>query len=131
MIYKIKLKNADDVVKIDDQTYEYLTTDDYLRSVKFIDNLRRHSSGCVVFQKTWKKSSGDFKVETIYLHKLLAEKFLPKGKTDTNNLVSAKNGDKLDCRIENLVWRSRTVASRLRKSSNESGYTGVYKEHNR
>lgn len=131
MLYKVKLKNADDSVLLDDQIYEYLTTDPYLQRVDFINNLRKHSSGCAVFQKTWKKVDGSYKTETIYLHKLIAEKFLTKDKTTKSNLVGAKNGNKLDCRLENLVYRSRSVASRKRKSSSKIGYTGVYKENNR
>ena len=131
MLYRIKLKNADDHVLIDSQTYEFLTTDPYLSSVKFIDNLRLHSSGCAVFQKTWKKAIGGYKTETIYLHKLIAEKFLGTTKTSRKNLVGAKNGNKLDCRLDNLVYRSRSVASRKRKTSSKAGYTGVYKENNR
>lgn len=46
-------------------------------------------------------------------------------------MVGAKNGDKLDCRVENLVYRSRAVASRQRKTSSKTGFTGVYQEHNR
>ena len=53
MNYKIKLKNYDDEVILDEQGYEYLNTDPYLVSVQFIKNLRMHSSGCAVFQKTW------------------------------------------------------------------------------
>ena len=131
MLYKVKLKNADDEVLLDDQVYEYLTTDPYLVKVDFINNLRKHSSGCAVFQKTWKKADGSYKTETIYLHKLIAEKFLADTKTKTKNLVGAKNGNKLDCRLENLVYRSRSVASRKRKTSSKVGYTGVYKENNR
>jgi len=131
MIYKVKLKNSDDTVRLDDHVYEWLTTDPYLLQTDFIHNLRKHSSGCVFFQKTWKKADGDFKTETIYLHKLIAEKFLAHQKTEERNLVGAKNGDKLDCRLENLVFRSRSLASRQRKSTNETGYTGVYREHNR
>ncbi len=131
MLYKVKLKNADDSVLLDDQVYEYLTTDPYLMKVDFINNLRKHSSGCAVFQKTWKKADGSYKTETIYLHKLVAEKFLTHEKTDKSNLVGAKNANKLDCRLENLIYRSRSVASRKRKSSSKVGYTGVYKENNR
>ncbi len=131
MLYKVKLKNADENVLLDDQVYEYLTNDPYFKRVKLIDNLRRHSSGCAVFQKTWKKADGTYKTETIYLHKLIAEKFLTTEKSNTNNLVGAKNGNKLDCRLENLVWRSRSVASRKRKTTSKCGYTGVYKENNR
>ncbi len=131
MLYKVKLKNADDHVLLDDVVYEYLINDPYLKRVGFIDNLRKHSSGCAVFQKTWKKADGGYKTETIYLHKLIAEQFLNERRTSKRNLVGAKNGNKLDCRLENLVYRSRSVASRKRKSSSKVGYTGVYKENNR
>lgn len=131
MLYKVKLKNADDHVLLDDDVYDWLTTDAYLKRVDFINNLRRHSSGCAVFQKTWKKADGGYKTETIYLHKLVAEKYLKSDKTEIKNLVGAKNGNKLDCRLENLEYRSRAVASRKRKTSSKAGYTGVYKENNR
>jgi len=131
VIYKVKLKNAEDTVLLDDQVYEWLTNDEYLSRVGLIHNLRKHSSGCVVFQKTWKKSEGGYKTETIYLHKLIAEKYLTDQKKGTLRLVGAKNGDKLDCRLENIVYRSRSVASRQRKTSSKTGFTGVYKEHNR
>ncbi len=131
MLYKVKLKNADDTVILDSKVYEYLTTDPYLVKVDFINNLRRHSSGCAVFQKTWPKAGGGYKTETIYLHKLVAEKFLGDSKGSGKNLVGAKNGNKLDCRLDNLVYRSRSVASRQRKTSSKVGYTGVYKENNR
>ena len=131
MLYKVKLKNADDNVLLDDKVYEWLTSDAYLSRVDFLNNLRRHSSGCAVFQKTWKKTDGTFKTETIYLHKLVAERFLADTKTANDNLVGAINGNKLDCRLENLVYRSRAVSSRKRKTSSKTGYTGVYKENNR
>lgn len=131
MIYKVKLKNAEDMVLLDDHVYEWLTTDPYLAKVDFVNNLRKHSSGCAVFQKTWKKADGGFKTETIYLHKLVAEKFLADTKTKEKRLVGSKNADKLDCRLENLLYRSRSVASRMRKTSSKTGYTGVYREHNR
>ncbi|MBV6655990.1 MAG: hypothetical protein KI786_19625 [Mameliella sp.] len=131
MLYKVKLKNSDDSVLVDAQVYEYLTTDSYLVKVDFINNLRKHSSGCAVFQKTWKKADGQYKTETIYLHKLIAERFLSDHKTETSNLVGTKNGNKLDCRLNNIQYRSRSVASRKRKTSSKAGYTGVYQENNR
>ncbi len=131
MLVKIKLKNSDDNVLVDDHVYEYLTNDPYLSQVKFVDNLRKHSSGCVVFQKTWKKAEGGYKTETIYLHKLLAEKYLAEQKSKVKNLVGTRSGDKLDCRLENILYRSRSVASRQRKTSSRAGYTGVYQENNR
>jgi hypothetical protein len=131
VLVKIKLKNSDDNVIVDDHVYEFLTNDPYLAQIKFVDNLRKHSSGCVVFQKTWKKAEGGYKTETIYLHKLLAEKFLAEQRSKIKNLVGAKNGDKLDNRLDNILWRSRSVASRQRKTSSRAGYTGVYQENNR
>ena len=131
MLYRVKLKNAEDHILLDSEVYDYLVSDPYLVKIDFINNLRRHSSGCAVFQKTWRKSSGDYKTETIYLHKFVAEKFLGHLKSDQQNLVGAKNGNKLDCRLENLTYRSRAVASRKRKTSSRVGYTGVYKENNR
>lgn len=131
MLYRVKLKNAEDHVLLDSEVYEYLISDSYLAKIDLINNLRRHSSGCAVFQKTWRKASGDYKTETIYLHKFVAEKFLHHLKSETKNLVGARNGNKLDCRLENLTYRSRAVASRKRRTSSRVGYTGVYKENNR
>ena len=131
MANKVKLKNAEDDVIIDSNVREWLLTDPYLAKLDFLNNLRKHSSGCAVFQKTWKKDDGSFKTETIYLHKLIAEKFLIDTKSKEKRLVGAKNGNKLDCRLENLVYPSRSAASRQRKTSSKTGYTGVYKEHSR
>ncbi|HHB79234.1 MAG TPA: Pathogenesis-related transcriptional factor and ERF protein [Saprospiraceae bacterium] len=128
MNYKVKLKNSDDVAIFDEIVYEFLTTDPYLVKIDFVRNIRRHSSGCGVFQKVWKNPDGSYVTETIYLHKLIAEKFLGHLKTKEENLVGAVNGNKLDCRLENLTYRSRAQASRQRKTTSHTGYTGVYKE---
>ena len=61
----------------------------------------------------------------------MAETFKINEKTNINNLVGFVNGNKLDCRLNNLVFRSRAVASRTRKTSSSTGFTGVYKEHNK
>lgn len=119
------------MVLIDDYVYEWLSTDPYLSKIDLVNNLRKHSSGCVVFQKTWKRAEGGYKTETYYLHKMIAEKYLFGQKKEGNRLVGSKSGDKLDCRVENLVYRTRAAASRQRKTSSKTGYTGVYQEHNR
>lgn len=132
MTKKVKLKNAEDAVVLDDHVYDYLTTDRTLKKVDFVNNLRRHSSGCAVFQKVRPNKKGDgYLTETIYLHRFVAEKFLGKQRSTKNNLVGAKNGNKLDCRLENIEWRSRSIASRRRKTTSKTGYTGVYKENNK
>ncbi|MEM6964931.1 MAG: Pathogenesis-related transcriptional factor and ERF protein [Bacteroidota bacterium] len=131
MAHKIKLRNSNEKAIVDAQGYEYLTTDKYLSGLDIINRFRKHSSGCAVFQRTKKTRKGGYKTETVYLHKLLAEQFLKKDKSRKNNLVGTKNGNKLDCRLDNLVYRSRSTASRQRKSSSKAGYTGVYKESTR
>ncbi|GAB4262547.1 MAG: hypothetical protein Kow0027_30040 [Saprospiraceae bacterium] len=98
----------------------------YFKQIDLVNNLRKHSTGCAVFQKTWRTASGSYKTETIYLHKVIAEKFLAHQKTKKEKLVGAKNNNKLDCRIDNLMFRSRAVASRQRKTTSKTGYTGVY-----
>lgn len=131
MVYRVKLKNTDKCVTIDQHVYEALYQDPHLKNVEFFPNLRMHSSGCAVFQKTVKSRPRAYKTETIYLHKIIAERFLWDTRTDENNLVVARNGNKLNCRLSNLVYQSRSVASRKRKSSSQVGYTGVYVDNNR
>jgi len=130
---ELTLKNAADKVLIDKQVYEELSRDPHLLEVNFFSNLRLHSSRCVVFQKTHPRNDGKpgYRTETIYLHKLVAERYLSDTRDAKNNLVGCRNGNKLDCRIGNLEYRSRAEASRKRKSSSKLGYTGVYKENNR
>ncbi|MEM9821220.1 MAG: HNH endonuclease [Bacteroidota bacterium] len=132
MTKKVKLKNAEEYALLDEKTYKFLSSDRSLKKVDFVNNLRRHSSGCAVFQKVWPNKKGDgYVTETIYLHRFIAEKFLGRQKSRKNNLVGAKNGNKLDCRLENLEWRSRSIASRRRRTTSKTGYTGVYQENNK
>lgn len=133
MIRTIKLKNSDQEAIMDQRDYQELSAVPHLDQLGFFENLRLHSSGCVVFQKTFKRGNGQqgYRTETIYLHKLIAERYLVEQRTEKRNLVGAINGNKLDCRLENLEYRSRSVASRKRKSSSKLGYTGVYQENNR
>jgi hypothetical protein len=130
MAKKVALKNVDGkFAMLDDNVYKDLKNDENLKKLGFIDNLRIHSSGCVVFQKAIKNEMGKSAVLTLYLHKIIAERYLTSQKQGKKKLVGAINGDKLDCRVENLHYRTRALASRLRKTHNETGYTGVYKEH--
>lgn len=131
MIFKVKLKNADGFMLLDDYVYEWLSNDARYQQIKLLENVRLHSSGCAVFQKAWRKADGDQKTETIYLHKIIAERYLSEQKTSPRAVVSAKNGDKLDCRVENLTYRMRSSVSRLRRTKSATGFTGVYQEHNR
>jgi hypothetical protein len=131
VLYKIKLKNAEEHVVLDDNVYDFFLNDPYFKKLNFLESIRLHSTGCAVFQKSWLRPDGSYKVETIYLHKYIAEKWLADKRTDDICLVGAINGDKLDCRIENLMFRSKAVMSRQRKSRSVTGFNGVSKDGNK
>ena len=127
----ILLKTGGECVKLDEKVYNWIASNPRLSSLDFLNNLRRHSSGCVVFQKTKRVDKGLYQTETLYLHKIIAEEFVPKPKKRDALLAGTVNEDKLDLRIENLVWRSRADASRLRRTTGKSGFLGVYQEGKR
>ena len=132
MIVKVLLKNSPDSVLVNDHVYEYISNNPRLKSLDFEHNLRRHSSGYAVFQKSWKKPNGSYKVETIYLHRLIGDKFIPKPESDEELFITVKNGNKLDYRLDNLMWISRAGIQRHhQKTHNKTGYRGVYQEHNK
>ncbi len=130
-VKSLPLKNAPDHVLLDGEVYEYFNRHDYFSKIKLLENLRKHSTGCVVFQKSIKEEKGKYKTKTYYLHKLVAETFLSDFKTGNKTLVGTKNNNKLDCRKDNLIWRSRARASRQRKTTSKTGFTGVYRENQR
>ncbi len=131
MVSKIKLKNSDEEIVIDQSVYDFFTTDEYYAKMDFIHQLRLHSSGCAVFQKSMPNDEGKMRTFTIYPHKLIAEKWLSDKRTPERNLVSAIDGNKLNCTLGNLTYRTRAAASRQRKTTSDTGYTGVYREHGR
>jgi hypothetical protein len=131
MTHKVRLKNKPKFVLLDAEVYDWLQTDPYMSQLKVLDNLRLHSTGCAVFQKGWRKTDGTYKVETIYLHRVVADHFLQEPQKDNLCVVCVKNGNKLDCRCENLEFRSRSTTCRLRQTISRTGYVGVYHDHHR
>ncbi|MDW7695635.1 hypothetical protein R9C00_26390 [Flammeovirgaceae bacterium SG7u.111] len=82
---------------------------------------RLHSAGYAVYQFT---QFG--RVHTLYMHKLFADLFLEKPATEKKLFVRVLNGNKLDCRVENLEW---TTMSELRRQQDSSvSYRGVSKD---
>lgn len=133
MLVKIKLKNRDDQhVIIDKKVEKEIKSNDYLTSIKFLDNLRAHSNNYAVFQRCISTKQGPT-YETIYLHKYIAEKYCKKPKVEKKKLVVRFiNGDPLDARIENLEWLTMAELRRHMSSTrNKSGYRGVIVESGR
>ena len=128
MLYKLTLKNSKKTAVVDDRTYDYLVNNEYLIKIDFLKNLRLHSNGYVFFQKHWRQIDGSYKVETIYLQKLIAEKYLVKPNTEKRFWVRFINGNKLDYRITNLEWSTLSnVVRNTKKTENRTGYRGVVK----
>ncbi len=126
MLYKVKLKNADQHVIISDDAYEFIANNDYYKAIEFLENLRLHSSGYVFFQRNYPMKDGSYKNVTIYLHKLIAEKYVEKPPADKRLFVRIKNGNPLDCRVKNLEWTTMSELRRnQKKHNNKTGYRGV------
>lgn len=126
MIHTYKLKNSDKHVIVCATSKNHLETNSYFNQIKLLENLRLHSAGYAVFARNIPQQDGTYKNETIYLHKYLGEKFIPKPNSSKRLFVSFKNNNPLDCRLENLEWMTMSMLRRNQsKSSNKTGYRGV------
>lgn len=128
MLYKLPLKNSKKEALVDGDSYEYIINNPYLQKINFLKNLREHSSGYAFFQKNWRQLDGSYKSETIYLQKLVAEKFHTKPDENKKWWIRFINGERLDCRTKNLEFT--TLANVIRnsdKTDNKTGYRGVVK----
>ncbi len=123
-MHRIQLKNEKNkFVLIDEQTYKYFTETPGVKEMGVLENLREHGrSGAALFQKRIDKKS-----ITIYLHRAVAENFIPRI-DDTYLYVIFKNGDRLDARAENLAWCKKEDRIRFSQNKNISGLKGVRKE---
>lgn len=131
MVYKVPLKNSKKKVLIDADVYDFLAENPYYQSIRLLENLREHSSGCCVFQKSWKRPDGEgYSIQTIYLHKLICERWVSEAPRKNFNVI-AKNGNKLDCRLENLEWRTKGYIARKSRPVGEVPYRGVSKDRER
>lgn len=129
MLYKVKLKNAPNKnVILSEEVYRFFNETEYFKKIQFLTNLRLHSSGYAFYQRNFPLSDGSYKNLTIYVHKAVAEKFIPKPQSKKKLFVRLINGNPLDCRIENLEWVEMSELRRNQKnSSNSTGYRGVVK----
>ncbi len=127
-VHEVKLKNKNQkTILIDDASYQYFSEDSILKEMKVLENLREHaSSGAAVYQKWFRDIQNKPYLETIYVHKAIAEKFIPKS-SDAHSFVIHINGDRLDNRTENLRWCTSSERN-LYTSRHHTGYAGVRKD---
>lgn len=135
MLVKIALKNSEKNAIIDDTSFDFITNHPYYSKINFLNNLRLHSNGYAFFQKNWKQLDGSYKCETVYLQKLLAERFIPVPdhlKDHKKVWIRFKNGNPLDCRVDNLEWSTLSnVVRNTTKTDNKLGYRGVVRSGKR
>jgi hypothetical protein len=92
----------------------------FLEEQGFMDGWRLHSAGYAVRQY-----SRQGQILTHYMHKLLADHFLPPPQAGSRLFVRMKNGEKLDCRLDNLEW---VTMKELRRQQHSGRYRGVSKD---
>jgi len=128
MVIKVKLKREEKYVLLDHEVYESLNASQLFSEFKVFENLRQHSSGVPVFQKYLETVNGKLKIETIYLAKYIAARYLPRPQSGKRLFLNFINGDKLDLRLRNLRWEEMSKLSRARTTSvNKTGFRGVRK----
>jgi hypothetical protein len=133
MLYKVSLRNCkDEEVLISEETFKLITENALYAPKNLVENLRKHSNGYAFYQKNHPQNDGSYLNETLYLHKIMADHFLGEPESEEHRYVMFKNGNKLDCRLENLSWATRSEITRnTRKHHSKSGFRGVYKEGDR
>ncbi|MCS7017825.1 MAG: hypothetical protein RMJ87_02630 [Cytophagales bacterium] len=114
----LRLTNSERKVKLCRQGYSFL------KKKGMDQGWRLHSAGYAVLQFT---QFG--RIQTYYMHKLLADQFLQKPNAGKKLFVRMRNGDKLDCRITNLEWT--TMSNLRRQQAVHNHYRGVSKDGNK
>jgi len=126
MVIKVKLKREEKYVLLDHEVYETLNASQLFQEFRVFENLRQHSSGVPVFQKYLETVNNKLKIETIYLAKYIAARYLPRPQSGKRLFLNFINGDKLDLRLRNLRWEEMSKLSRARTTSvNKTGFRGV------
>ncbi len=133
MLYKVSLRNCkDEEVLISEETFKLITESPLYASKTMVENLRKHSNGYAFYQKNHPQPDGSYLNETLYLHKIMADHFLGEPESEEHRYVMFKNGNKLDCRLDNLCWATRSEITRnTKKHHSKSGFRGVYREGDR
>ena len=113
----IDLTNSDKKVKLCRQGFLYL------RKKGIHEGWRLHSAGYAVLQQM---KFG--KIQTLYMHKILADTFIKKQDTDKRLFVRMLDSNKLNCQIENLEWATMSELRRHQTNHTPNNYRGVSKD---
>ncbi|MCF8275578.1 MAG: hypothetical protein K9J17_02495 [Flavobacteriales bacterium] len=132
MVTKLPVKNKENTyVLLDEDILQDLRDDPELKRKAFIEKLSLHSrSGYVYFQRylSYKQFP---KYETVYLHKLIAERYLEKPIADKKLFVRFIDGDPLNVQLANLEWAQMKTIRREMKGTSSTGFRGVTKDRGR
>lgn len=132
MVAKLPIKNRENTyVLLDGNVLQDLSEDPELKRKAFIEKLSLHSrSGHIYFQRylSYKHLP---KYETVYLHKLIAERYLEKPITDKKLFVRFIDGDPLNVQLSNLEWVQMNTIRREMKGTSATGFRGVTKDRGR
>ncbi len=122
----VDLKNSTKKVILTKKALNFFKRDPEFKKVNFLNNLRLHSSGYAFFQKNFPLKKGGYRNLTIYLHRAVADKYLKKPRARKKYFVRLKDGNPLNCQIENIEWVTMSELRRRQNSfSNATGYRGV------
>lgn len=94
----IPTTNTLEDVILDDHVYEALKKDELMEHIGLLDHVRRSTEGYAIFHRSFDKDK-----ICIYLHRWIAKEFKHDEIKSSKFSVSFKNGNKLDCRISNLI----------------------------
>ena len=131
MTTKIQIKSRANVeVCLDDHILHLLQEDEHLKEIGSLDKLLQHSNGYAYFQR-YRGYKAQPKYETIYLHKLIAERYIPKPETDKKLFVRFIDGNVLNATIDNLEWCPMNTIRRSMKGTSSTGYRGVTPDRGR
>lgn len=132
MTVKIPLANKEGrSVSIDQHVYDALLADDELKSLQFFDKLWLHSGGSAFYQRYIPKQK-KHTYENIYLHRLIAERFIPQPPSDKKLFVRFIDGNKLNATLANLEWVTMAQLRRhMKGGSSTTGYRGVTLDRSR
>jgi hypothetical protein len=111
---EIPIRNTTRTVVVDDHVFEAMSSDPDLLDINALKGLSLHKMGFA-----WRHTRKDGGYATVVVHRWVADNFLPK--PSRRSVVVFKNGDRLDCRIENLELQDYSEFTKRIKADERLG----------